>query len=145
MSHFLLATAPPWTSSTVVGSSSPVGVEIPLCSRGVSDNVLPHLVLCLPQMVGLGSSHVEDMTLIHCAFTWHSDTVLCNTSALLKAERHPKGMREISRTVWDYRVQWWRRVAGGLFVDECDDTVSQWFSNSHQAVDRLNHIIIYDP
>lgn len=61
-----------------------------LCVPEVSQTgVLPHLVLCLPQMVGLGSSHVEDMTLIHRAFTWHSDTVLCNTSALLKVERRP--------------------------------------------------------
>lgn len=53
--------------------------------------MLPHLVLCLPQMVGLGSSHVEDMTLIHNTFTWCSSTVLCNISNLLKGEQHPDG------------------------------------------------------
>lgn len=36
--------------------------------------VLPHLVLCLPQMVGLGGSHVEDMTVIRSASSWQSDT-----------------------------------------------------------------------
>lgn len=72
-------------------SSSPVLRRRSLCVPEVSQTgVLPHLVLCLPQMVGLGSSHVEDMTLIHRAFTWHSDTVLCNTSALLKEEQRPK-------------------------------------------------------
>lgn len=48
-----------------------------LCVPGVSPTgVLPHLVPDLPQMVGLLSSHVEDITLIRCAFTWHPDTGL---------------------------------------------------------------------
>ena len=73
-----------------VGSSSQVSRRRSLCVPEVSQTgVLPHLVLCLPQMVGLGGSHVEDMTLIHRAFTWHSDTALCNTSALLKVEQRP--------------------------------------------------------
>ena len=74
----------------LVGRSSPMSSRRSLCVTEVSKaGVLPHLVLCLPQMVGLGSCHVEDMTLIHCAFTWHSDMVLCNTSALLKVEQRP--------------------------------------------------------
>lgn len=77
-------------SSVLAESSSPVLSRRSLCAPEVSQTgVLPHLVLCLPQMVGLGSSHVEDMTLIHHLFTWHSDTVLCYTSALLKEEQRP--------------------------------------------------------
>lgn len=74
----------------LVGSSSPVLRRRSLCVPEVSQTgVLPHLVLCLPQMVGLGSSHVEDMVLIRRAFTWHSGTVLCNTSARPKVEQRP--------------------------------------------------------
>lgn len=116
-------------SSMLVGSSSPMLSRRSFCVPEVSQTgVLPHLVLCLPQMVGLGSSHVVDMTLIHHAFTWHSDMVLCNTSALRKEERHPQGIQKnINRIlrlsecgtaiVWQpCGVQFapWRRVAGAF-------------------------------
>lgn len=81
-------------SSMLVGSSSPMLSRRSFCVPEVSQTgVLPHLVLCLPQMEGLGSSHVEDMTLIHHAFTWHSDMVLCNTSAR-KEEQCPQGIQK---------------------------------------------------
>lgn len=59
--------------------------------------VLPHLVRCLPQMVGLGGSHVEDVTLIRRAFTGNSGAGPPAALALsLKEERRPQGVGEIS-------------------------------------------------
>lgn len=76
--------------------------------------VLPHLVRCLPQMVGLGGSHVEDVTLIRRAFTGNSGAGPPTALALsLKEERRPKGVGEISTAAF---AGWYHNILTGLQV-----------------------------